>query len=838
MGGWGVPALRLVSAASIVAACLALLMVGSSAVAHHSGAAASQRPSDAARPWIKSGLSTPAAQRLVGRSTFSAPTSGQHGAISLHLPAVRENVELVGKLEVNTPEEFRFDPETGEQDDTEPPVVEGQIADVAVYKNAAYLASWAEPSCKRGGFFSVDISNPAQPRQLAFVPALEDTYHGEGMHVVTFNGRDILAANNEPCGANGVGGFDLYDVTDPANPVTLVQGYGDQSPTEDDFIALGSVTQDPNEVPNSNHSIFLWEDRGKLYAVIVDNTELNDVDIFDVTNPSAPQFIADIDLDTLAFDQNFDIYDSSNSLQFFHHDMVVKKIGNVQTMLISYWDHGYVKLNVNNPTNPVLIGDSDFGTTDPLTGAEPPEGNGHQAEFSHDNEFVLAADEDFAPYRAGNFEITSGPNAGEYEASEVPGGTSVTFLPDLTLNGPVVYGGYGCPDLDGPGGDPGSKPIPPRSSVGLPPLATGEEAIVVLQRGPTGDPENPEAACFPGQKAANAIAAGYDAVLIVNRHPGADGAACGSGGFPSSPPIVTLCTTHDAFHRLFGETPSAEVPYPPGHGPDLGQVGEKVTADSVFDGWGYTHLYRNVPGGDLEPIDHFSIEEGLDPRYAFGFGDLSVHEFATDPNVNLAYSAYYAGGMRVFQFGDDGLEQTGKFIDEGGNNFWGVEVVTTSQGERLFAGSDRDFGLYLLRYTGPGAVPKPSPQGGGQAPPPVTAQSVRLSDLQIPGQSLRVGKKRYVRVPVSCPETVGGDCRGHLTIERRNGWHTLSQRWFTKDADELSSVRLRIARPEFRRLVARGRQRVSVELISRGSDGVLRHAEQHLTLLAPRTARG
>ena len=32
------------------------------------------------------------------------------------------------------------------------------------------------------------------------------------------------------------------------------------------------------------------------------------------------------------------------------------------------------------------------GTDD---GWPPPEGNGHQAEFSHDNQFVLAADEDF-----------------------------------------------------------------------------------------------------------------------------------------------------------------------------------------------------------------------------------------------------------------------------------------------------------------------------------------------------------------------------------------------------------------------------------------------------------
>ena len=33
----------------------------------------------------------------------------------------------------------------------------------------------------------------------------------------------MLAVNNEPCATDGRGGFDLYDVSDPAKPVTLVQ---------------------------------------------------------------------------------------------------------------------------------------------------------------------------------------------------------------------------------------------------------------------------------------------------------------------------------------------------------------------------------------------------------------------------------------------------------------------------------------------------------------------------------------------------------------------------------------------------------------------------------------
>jgi hypothetical protein len=664
----------------------------------------------------------------------------QHDGLDLHLPPVRENIEVVGKLEMNTPPEFRFAPpanpgDPATPDPSQPQVVEGQIADVGVFKNAAYLQSWAEPSCKRGGFFSVDISDPANPKQLAFEPALPGTYHGEGAHAISintsfFNG-DILAVNNEPCDSTGVGGFDLYDVSNPADPQILVQGAGDQSPDEppagQDEAGFADTTQDPAEVPNSAHSIFIWQDGSNAYSVIVDNEELHDVDIFDITNPRAPRFIADVDLVALADAAGQDIVgNSANGDNIFLHDMVVKEIGGVQTMLASYWDAGYLTLNVNDPANPVIMGDMDFGTNDPLvtdprtgTGFERPEGNAHQGEFSHDNRFVLAADEDFSAFRAGTFSIDPGePNEGEYESQVVPGGAGPTILPDRTLNGPTAYGGYGCPQDPTPNVPDADSTIDPDS------LAPGEEQILVLQRGPAFDPDedydgdgdtnnDSDDACFPGEKAHEAVEAGWDAVVIGNRHqasgdPADDSVNCGSGGFVEV--VVAVCVSHETLHRIFDTPPAFGVPYDDDAAAEtgpIGKLGAHITADSVFDGWGYTHLYRNEPGG-LVAVDHWAIPEAIDERFGGGdFGDLSVHEFATDATENLAYSAYYAGGMRVISFGDGGIEQVGAFIDEGGNNFWGVEQFTTPQGDRLFAGSDRDFGLYLFRYTGPGAAEKP-----------------------------------------------------------------------------------------------------------------------------------
>jgi hypothetical protein len=233
--------------------------------------------------------------------------------------------------------------------------------------------------------------------------------------------------------------------------------------------------------------------------------------------------------------------------------------------------------------------------------------------------------------------------------------------------------------------------------------------------GPAGpdDPEGPEAACFPGEKAANGIDAGYDAVLLVNHHRGeAGGVFCGSGDFPPDRPIVTVCSSHEVLHHLFGYAPTTGIPYNPANEPDRGEVGEYIEASARFDGWGYTHLIRNT-AGKMPTLDSYAIPEALNPEYAFGFGDLSVHEFATDPTEYVAYSSYYAGGMRVFTFGDDQedpnkghLEEQGVFIDDEGSNFWGVEQFTLGN-QRYFAGSDRDYGLQIFRYTGPGAAQKP-----------------------------------------------------------------------------------------------------------------------------------
>ncbi|MBT2521152.1 LVIVD repeat-containing protein [Arthrobacter sp. ISL-28] len=580
------------------------------------------------------------------------------------------------------------------------------IADVTVSPdgNTAFLANWGEPDCAGpetggqtspdAGVYIVDISgvdqtDPApgsEPKLIGFIPSHQDTRPGEGLQVVeittaSFSG-DILVVNNELCGKNGKGGVSLFDVTDPLNPKKLSENFGDRAP--------GS--RDSNEI----HSAFAWDAGDNAYVVVTDNEELTDVDIFDITNPHRPRLVAEYDLNDFDVDQpGLGLTDS------FLHDMVVKEINGQFIMLLSYWDGGYVLLNVDDPANAQFIGDSEFAAVDPqllesLGVSLTPEGNAHQAEFTIDNRFIIGTDEDFAPYRTDDFKITSGAHSGTYPSSIVSGGQAPAILDDLTLNGPVVYGGYGCPDS-------AAIPTPESISGYIESLEPGEETILVLQRGPAGDSSAPEEACFPGEKAHEAALAGWDVMLFVNHHSGEAAGGepfCGSGAFVDE--IVAICTTHAAFHRLFDLAP-LDAPWSYPENLALGTIGAEIEVGSIFDGWGYVHLFD---ANTLQELDTYAIPEAHDPAYAFGYGDLSVHEVAVDPqDPSLAYLSYYSGGLRAIQIQCSNpadtatceLMEVGSYLDPEGNDFWGVETFIGENGTTYILASDRDSGLWIFK---------------------------------------------------------------------------------------------------------------------------------------------
>jgi hypothetical protein len=574
----------------------------------------------------------------------------QHGGNTGHLPATSSGVDLVSKLRLKNVE-----PE--------------KIADVGVSPDGdtAFLAAWGSATCKYNGVHVVDISDPAQPRERAFIASKEGSYAGEGVQALNlttsaFNGQ-ILVTNNEICKDRaGFGGMNIYDVTKPYSPTPLAEGVGD-------FTVNGQGKKASNEI----HSVFAWDAGEKAYAVMVDNEEGKDVDIVDITNPKKAFLTAEYDLDEL-FPQIKQAA-PSNLEEIFLHDMVVKEIGGKQVMLLSYWDAGYVKVDVTNPKMPKYLADTDFTDPDPEAAESDlvvrPEGNGHQAEFTKDNAYIIGADEDFAPYALRARNVTDGT---DITASQ---GSGTRKLEEgQTITGQAKFVGRACP------GDP------------TVPAGDGSQ-IAVVERG----------VCDFTVKVANVLAAGgYQAVLIFNRT--ASDACNQTLGMSVEGDIPTFgVAPRQQGYAIFGkEAQYDDAACLAGDGSQLspmtvGETGDTLTFSSYFDGWGYVHLYRNG-AGKMAELDTYALPQAHLPAFASGFGDLSVHEVATSQkDARLAYFSYYSGGFRVARIQDDELVETGRFIADGGSNFWGVEVFDHA-GREYVAASDRDSGLWIFRYTG------------------------------------------------------------------------------------------------------------------------------------------
>lgn len=579
----------------------------------------------------------------------------QHGEDEGHLPPTSNNVTEIGHIDLFAP---------GDE--------AGRIGDVSAKGNFAFLTHYREPTCERGGVQVVDISDPASPKKGPYIPSHLGTYAGEGSQVVSINNAqfkgDVLIYQNEICAGreqNGIGGVSLVDVTNPMKPKKLVEGFGDFTNTK------GQSQTHANQV----HSAFGWvnEETGRAYVIMTDDEEFTDTDIIEITNPSRPKWVADYDLTA----QSAQPLGAVHGDAVFIHDEVVKKIDGRYVALLSYWDGGYIKFDVTDPANATFIADTDYDQFDPVRlgfGQQiSPEGNGHQAEFTRDDELFIATDEDFDPFRV-LAKITSGPFVNE-ELTATQGDNVPLIDADTSLVGDTRFVGRACP------GDT----VPP---------ADATHNIAVVERG----------ICTFNEKLAAVQAAGYEGAIVFNR-PGVDGCETLINMLVTADIPALFVSRTDGFKilgaSLDGYTCSNESETSGTAAPAVGTDGSELSISSVFDGWGYVHLYD---ANTMTDHDQYFIPESQDAAYAEGFGDLSVHEVATDPDEDLAYISYYAGGLRVLKYRDGGgnpdLQEVGAHIDADGNNFWGVEVHKHPNGQKYVLASDRDSGVWIFQYTG------------------------------------------------------------------------------------------------------------------------------------------
>ena len=501
-------------------------------------------------------------------------------------------------------------------------------------RDYAYLGSFDDIVCSfdTTGTHIVDITDPANPVKVAFIADKAATRTND-VKVAHLNTRhfygEILVSSNEPCGSpflprlnsNGIsgnagrGGVSIWDVTNPTKPKALRQNYLD----------FGV------------HNTYIWQPGDKAYMLVVDDDNVQDVHIVDITKPQSPREIAITgQLDWPALSDNIGVG------EVFLHDVWVQENNGRQIAYLSYWDAGLVLLDVTDPANPVFLGDSEYQTPDPLSG-EAPEGNSHVAVPNATGTRVLMGDEDFAAGQLTKFEF----DGTSYSAAE-GGFTPPVFAPPFNgaFVGPVHWTeGEGCTTAE------------------FNRAAIGSE-VALIQRG----------SCFFSEKAANAQTLGYSGFIVANN--AGDGLISMSAGTND---VITI-------PGFFVGQSTGEIM--------KGVPGGFIDVEAIFDGMGYLRLLDVTDPQNMVELDQFATENVFaNPPSP---GDTTMHNVVVDAGTR-AYISWYTEGMRVIDFSGDMLTETAHFVDtSNGSNFWGVYLYEHSNNNTYILGSDRNTGLWIF----------------------------------------------------------------------------------------------------------------------------------------------
>jgi hypothetical protein len=336
----------------------------------------------------------------------------------------------------------------------------GFNADVWAHEGFAYIGHWGFSDWAKGsktrfcpeppdsGVAVVDYRDPASPEMASRLVNPDGT---SAEDVVTFTaefgplaGRDIAAVGIQVCGGDRqdesfARGLQLWDVTDPAAPVELA------------LLDTGCCTRGVHELEVEHRP-----DIGRTFAYVSvpaseyeeegspsgfrDREGRGDFRLIDITDPANPVEVSDWGV----------IHDAGGPLgpgqgcdpdPVFGHSAEPSADG--KTAFVAYWDSGFVALDVTDPADPVLLGDTDYDADE--------DGDGHSSMYDDARELLFTADEDFGKNCGPDIErgygylrvydasdLSSMTQIGEYRT---PGsmGTGLPASGDYTIHNPMVH---------------------------------------------------------------------------------------------------------------------------------------------------------------------------------------------------------------------------------------------------------------------------------------------------------------------------------------------------------------------------------------------------------------
>jgi hypothetical protein len=569
--------------------------------------------------------------------------------------------------------------------------------DVWAYKNFAYTGTFNSPCGgeEGAGIWVWDIRNKNRPRFVDVI-ASETGSRSNDVKVDTMNSGDILVHSNETCGTGGLGGFEVYNVDDPRNPVHL-STMRIHEPNEVLRTVFGGVNR-------GVHNLFLFTQGSRDYVALAThgNAWFGSSQIFEITDPTNPQFVSawgpellceeafcsddpynETDPNVLVDHINFWIFGTGPTPGFGAstlrsvHDITVTEDGNL--MYAAAWDSGLMLLDISDPANPQVVSQA----LDPVNGSLDGEVNSHSVWPSEDGTIVVEGEEDFNAWVTvqplSNFTFGEQPwntipgvgvstSAGDdFEANQT--GNMVTVEADkVTVNsGPLAGNVY--PATEGAGNQPRIADTGPLQA----------EAVWVGR----------------GCDTNNFLVPGTDTPGVVDPHLNDPNGA-----------IAVVRRGGCSFSSKMGAAQAAGA---------IGIViANNLTNDTPWSGirvWDYSDPENPVLASTFNTVCSASptpIPE-CDP-----FGTYSVHNViveTTDDGKVKAYLSWYYDGMIVLDVTDpNNPKETARYFDNspeflasnGGlpHDFWGVDK---QRDEPWIYGSDRNGGLYIFHEQGRGS---------------------------------------------------------------------------------------------------------------------------------------
>ncbi len=537
--------------------------------------------------------------------------------------------------------------------------------DVWAYDGYAYTGTFNSPcgGDPEAGIWVWDVRNKHRPTFVTVIQSPTGSRTND-VRVAGMNSGDVLVHSNESCDG-GPGGFEIYNVDDPANPVALASvRIDDPNPLTPDI--FGDITD------VGVHNLWLFSQGDRDYVGVTTETAFGNFHIYEITDPENPVLTSfwgaeeSFDPGVVAsgdFGRNLDaaIWLTEGfgaSANRFLHDVTITADGNAA--YLANWDAGLIKLDISDPANPTLISVA----LDPENGSLDGEVNSHSVWPSEDGNIVVEGEEDFSAWEAivapGNVTfgdlnpipgVIAATNAGDaFEASQTGNAGSITANSLTVVSGPLAGTVFSVNEFSG-----NNFPLGTGSVSGnfvwvgqacngdaiLNGGAIGSVGIAVVRRG----------GCTFAEKATNAATAGATAIVVTNNN-------------PVSTPWSGL--------RIWDYSDPAN--------PVLASTFNTECSAST------------APGGNCDPN-----------------GTYSVHNVVVESrgNKTFAYVSWYWDGMLVIDVTDPyNPVEVARYLDRTGpndglaNDFWGVYKEPRSP---FIYGSDRNGGLYIFKVKGSGS---------------------------------------------------------------------------------------------------------------------------------------